>query len=367
MKTIFNKFLALSSLGLLMLSACKKEGALVTTSGIKAGALTASSTTPILDRTKLDDTSAVIRFNFTAANFGYSAAVTNTLQIDAPGDNWANPATAVFPYKAYSQGYSVAAFNKLLLKLNLPAGAASQVQVRVAHSLSTAVAPIYSNVLTLTATPFNLTSWVYITGQFSGWQNPGPQEDSLVSVTGNGIYTGVINFTAGNNQFLILPAKNWNNKYATSGSSTPSTTVAYNASNNLNAPAAAGQYLVTFNLSAGTITFTRANSYSIIGDAALGWGTDYQMKYVNDGSDTWTATLPLVSTGQFKVRQNNDWTYSWGVPKTGTAGDGTPGALNDSSNNNIAVGTTGTHTVTFTIPLTTAGTNPPITASYTLK
>jgi len=366
MKKMLTKFAALSGIALLMLSACKKEGALVTSNGGKAGTLTASTTTPNLDKTKLTDPTMVVNFSFTAPNYGFNASVTNTLQIDPVGDNWAKPTSVTLGNKVTTQGYTVADFNNLLLKLNLPAGVSSQVNVRVSHTISADVAPVYSNVVTLTVTPFNLTSWLYITGAFASWENPGPLEDSLISVTGNGVYTGIINFTAGNNQFLILPAKNWNNKYATSQSSTPTTTVTYNASNNINAPAAAGQYIVTFNVNTGAITFAQANSYSIIGDAAQGWGTDVPMKFVNDGNNNWVASLPLASTGSFKVRQNNDWTFSWGIPKAGSAGAGTAGTLNDTSNDNISVASTGTHTVAFSIPMTTAGTTPPVTATYTL-
>jgi len=370
MKKVLTKFLALSSIGLLMLSACKKDGTLVTSNGGKAGTLSATATTLVLDKTKLNDTSKVINFSFNAANYGFSAAVTNTLQIDAAGDNWAKPTSVTLANKVYSQGYSTAVFNNLVLKLNLPAGVPSQVQVRLVHTVSASVAPIYSNVINLTVTPFNLTSWLYVTGAFAGWQNPGPMEDSLVSVTGNGVYTGIINFNAsggGANEFLILPVKNWNNKYATTESGTPTTTVTYNASNNIKAPATNGQYIVTFNLNNGQISFAPANTYSIIGDAAQGWGTDVPMKYVNDGNSSWVATLPLVSTGSFKMRQNDDWTYSWGIPKAGSAGAGTPATLNDTSNDNISVSSSGTHTVWFTIPITAVGTTPPITANYAVN
>ncbi|HEY8782379.1 MAG TPA: SusE domain-containing protein [Mucilaginibacter sp.] len=369
MKTVLTKLFAFGSVALLMLSACKKNDAIVTSNGGKAGSLTASTTTPTLDKTKLTDTTKVINFSFTNANYGFSAAVANTLQIDAASDNWANPTSVTFGNKINSQGYTTAAFNNLLLKLNLPAGKAAQVVVRIAHTISASVAPVYSNVLTLTATPFNLTSYLYVTGAAFGWENPGPLEDSLVSVTGNGVYVGIFNFTAGNNQFLILPAKKWDHKYATNNPTTqvPSTTVTYDASNNLNAPAAAGQYIVTFNLNTGTISFELANFYSIIGDAAQGWGTDVQMKFVNDGNNNWVATLPLASTGSFKVRQNDDWTYSWGIPKAGSAGDGVAATLNDTSNNNISVASTGTHTVIFSIPITAVGTTPPVTATYSVN
>jgi len=56
MKKVLTKFLAFSGVALLMLSACKKDGALVTSNGGKPGMLTASTTTLVLDKTKLDST-----------------------------------------------------------------------------------------------------------------------------------------------------------------------------------------------------------------------------------------------------------------------------------------------------------------------
>jgi hypothetical protein len=318
-----------------------------------------------LDKTKLADTTKVITFSFTAANYGFSAAVTNTLQIDAANDNWANPTSVTLSNKVYNQGYSTSAFNSLLLKLNLPAGVASTVNVRVVHTISSSVAPVYSNVVTITATPFNLTSWLYVTGAFSGWVNPGAAEDSLVSVTGNGVYTGIINFNAtgsGANQFLVLPAKNWNNKYATTGSSTPSTTVTYNASNNFNAPTANGQYIVTVNLNNGTISFTAADYYSIIGSATPGgnWSTDLFLKFVNDGNNNWVGTFPLLA-GQFKFRQDGQWSNSWGDVSPADGVDAT-----DSNGGNINA-TAGTHTVSFNMAPSAYGTTPPVTTTYSLK
>lgn len=372
MKKILTKFIALSSIALFMLSACKKDGVQVTSNGGKPGALTASTTTPALDKTKLADTTKIINFTFTAPDYGFSAAITNTLQIDAAGDNWANPKSVTLGTKIYKQGYSTADFNSLLLKLNLAAGVKSQVNVRIVHSVSASVTPVYSNVVNLTVTPFNLTSWVYVVGQFNGYSTATP--DSLISVTGNGIYTGIINFPAGNNRFLILPAKNYSNKYATTQSpNTSAPSLSYSTEyvtgggSDLYAPAAAGQYVVTLNANTNNISVAPADFYSVIGDAAQGWGTDVAMKYINDGNGNWTVTLPLVSTGSFKIRQDNAWSFSWGIPNAGSEGAGVPNTLNDSKNGNISVAASGTYTITFNAPLTPFGATPPVTTTYTVK
>lgn len=358
---------ALSSIGLLMLSACNKSGELVKSNGGKAGALTATATTLVLDKTQVNNTTAnAITFNFTAPDFGYAASVTNTLQIDVPSDNWAAPTSFTLTNRSYTQGFSTPAFNALLLKLNLPAGQASQVNVRIASSISTYQAPTYSNVLSLTVTPFNLTSWVYVPGAYEGWGNPGAQEDSLVSVTGNGVYVGIINFTAGNNQFLIVPVKNWSNKWATSASAGTGTSVTYpvtyNGSNNFYAPSTAGYYLVTFNTNSNTLTVVPADYYSITGSAVQGWGVDTPMKFINDGSNTWLATNVPMTAAEYKFRQDDAWTNSWGPGATA----GTAVSSGATGDGNFQVAAAGNYNLTLTMPPTPFGTPIVTTTTYTI-
>jgi starch-binding outer membrane protein SusE/F len=298
MRTILTKILAVGSVALLALASCKNNDQLATSSGAKIGSLNASSTSLVLDKTRVNDSSAAVTFNFTASQYNFKAVVSNNLEIDSVGDNWKNPQVIALPTKTYTQSFSTVNFNNLLLKL-VPAGVASKVNVRIQYELSSYVSD-YSNVVTMTVTPFIATAWVYVPGAYSGWNNPGTGEDSLVSVNGNGVYTGIINFTAGNNQFLITPAKNWNNKWATSAGAATGTSatyaVTYNGANNFYAPTAAGYYLVTFDSNQLTLSIVPADSYSIIGGdfttvSANQWNVDYQMKYINDGTNTWTGSV----------------------------------------------------------------------------
>ena len=132
--------------------------------------------------------------------------------------------------------------------MNLPSGAPAQLEMRLKSSLSSSATQgtAYSNVVTVTATPFALVSYIYVPGAYQGW-NP-PTADSLQSATGNGVYTGVINFTAGNADFKITPQKKWDVAYGSAGGNKISTT-----GGNITAPGA-GQYQVTVDLNANTIT-----------------------------------------------------------------------------------------------------------------
>lgn len=326
MKTILTKFLALSSIMLLMLPACKKDEVKVVATNGTASTLTANSTTLVLDKSKLYDTSKVVTFSLTKPNFGYSAAITNTLQIDVPGDNWANPSTAVLGAQALSQAYNTGDFNALLLKLNLPAGVASAVQVRVKSSIGASVAPVYSNVLSLTATPFNLASYMYVPGAYEGW-NPAASA-TLVSPTSNGVFTGIINFTGTDLSFKVTSAADWNHTNYGAGSTAGTIS---STGGNLTAPATGG-LLLTVDLNKSTIMYTP--QWSIIGDATSGgWGTDTNMLY-DSVHDTWYITATL-GVGGMKFRYKNDWTVNLG---------GSGGTLT-ANGPNIAIATAGTYTI----------------------
>lgn len=364
MKSLLNKILTISSIALLMLSACKKDGAVITATNGTPGTLSASATTLVLNNTKLTAPTIVETFTLTQASFGYNAAVSNTLQIDAASDNWANPYTISIGVNVFTQGFNTNDFNNALLKAGMKGNVTAIVNVRVKSAVGVNTF-VYSNVLALTVTPFNLKSWVYVPGAYEGWGNPGAQEDSLYSATGNGIYVGIINFTAGNNQFLVTPKKTWDNKYATNDAASTAGkssnySVTYNGPNNFYAPATPGNYLVTLNTNNNTMSIQPVDFYSIIGDAAQGWGTDVAMKYVNDGNSNWTATTALVSTGSFKIREDIDWTWSWGIPKAaGSDGFGVANTLNNNSNNNIPVAVNGNYLVSFNAPITQYTTTPP--------
>jgi hypothetical protein len=367
MKKTLAKYLVFSSAVLLILSSCKKSDKLVTSDGGKPGALTASATTLVLDKTKLNDPSAAITFTFTSPQYTFADAVTNTIQIDPVGDNWANPSSTTLGLKETSHSFSTVDLNALLLKLKLTGGVSSKVQVRVQHSLSAQSAPIYSNVVTVDVTPFNLAAFLYTVGAFQGWDIN--HQDSLLSATSNGIYTGIINFTTGNNQFLVVPGKgSYDNKYATDDAqNSTSSHVKVNGANNFYAPATAGYYTVTLNLNLNTISFTPANYYSVIGSVTPGgnFSTDADLKFVNSVDQDWEAVIPMTNgtfPGSFKVRQNHDWTWSWGIPKTGADGV----TLADSNDDNVPIAAAGNYKVTFSIVPTTVGDSPSATAKYTV-
>lgn len=326
MKTIVLKFIALSIITLSLWS-CKKDGTTATATAGTGGSLKSSTSTVVLDKTMLK--TDVVTFTLTNADFGYQAAITNTLQISKKGDSFAPAKTkeVILDANTTTKSYNGLDFNNLLLSLNLSTTVNSDIEIRIKSSISASLSPTYSNVVTMSAKPFPLTSWVYVPGNYQGWEPT--TADSLVSVTGNGVYEGLIKFDG--NNFKITPAKKWDVAYGTTGGGKLSTSGGDISSES------AGWKKLTVDLNANVYTIENAKVWAIIGSATPGdWSADTDMKYINDGNGLWKITVNLI-VGEIKFRQDHDW----GVNLGGSAGNLTPGGAN------IPVTAAGNYTITL--------------------
>lgn len=316
-----------------LLSSCDKSDTLAIATPGTAGTLSSSTNTLTLHKSMEPDT--VIALNWAIADYGYPSVVSQTLQLALKGTDFANPLSVNLNSKTTRLAYTGLDFNALLLRLNLPFGSASDVDVRVASSISASIDPIFSNVVSLKVTPYPLVSWLYVPGAYQGWSPA--SADSLVSATGNGIYQGTILFTPGNLEFKITPGKTWDGAYGDGGGGTLST-----SGGNLAPPTGGnypGSYQIIANLNTSTYSI-KYNQWSVIGDASVGgWSTDTDMKY-NNGDSTWSVTTTLNASGKFKFRYNHDW---------GTNLGGSDGTLS-SGGADIAAPSSGTYLIKLDVP-----------------
>ena len=138
-----------------------------------------------------------------ATSTGYVVPVTTTLQFGLKGSNFTPVREIVVTNKTYAP--TVTDVNNMILALGGKVGTPAQIEVRLKSGA--AVNDLtYSNIITLSATPYLASAWIYVPGAYQGW-NPATA-DSLVSVSSNGVYTGMIAYTAGNLEFKVTPAKN---------------------------------------------------------------------------------------------------------------------------------------------------------------
>ena len=281
MKRYIDKLVLLAASGFVLLASCNKNNSPVTFEGGTAPVLTSTATDSI-SLPVSDTTATAVTFSWTNPDYQFSDGISSLnvsylLEIDTVGGNFSSPALAQIGIASQlSATYTVAQFNTILSdQMNLQTDAPHSIQVRVESYLApttSGTAPsgiMYSNAINYTVNPYTpppavspLPGALWITGSATndGWMVAGSaasiagQQFTEVSPT---IWTITLPLIGGQ-QFLIVPANNWNNKYATANGSSAATggTFAYNASNNFNGPTASGTYTVTFNFQTGYYTIT---------------------------------------------------------------------------------------------------------------
>ena len=312
-------------LGLMTLSlwSCKKDETKAIAGNGTGGTITSSVSSLSLDRSKL--AADVITIKWSNADYGYQSAVSNTLQLAVKGTNFAKTKDYLLEANATSKTFNGMDFNNLLLALNLSFTESTPLEMRIKSTISNALAPVYSNVTELKAQPFPLTAWVFVPGAYQGWDPA--TADSLTSLTGNGIYTGVIGFTEGNLMFKVTPGKKWDNAYGEAGAGKLST-----SGGDIAAPGA-GAYNLTVDLNANTIEFKKI-VWAIIGDATAGdWAKDTDMTYAKG---KWSITTTL-KVGELKFRKDHAWDVNIGVKDGVTMING----------DNIKITAAGSYTITL--------------------
>jgi hypothetical protein len=319
-------FLKTLAMGLMVLSlwSCKKDEDQVVANASPAGALTASATSVNLSIASANNTA--VTFTFPQATVtGYQVPVTSTLQFDLKGNNFKSAKETVVTTTTYSA--TVAELNKMMLSLGAVIGTPSEMEVRL-KSASAPNAATYSNVLTITGTPYLASAWIYVPGAYQNWL---PESaDSLISLTGNGIYEGLIYMPADKITFKVTPKKSWDGAYGDAGGDAISTS---GGDFNAGTP---GLKKITIDLNANTYKIVNADSWGLIGDAtAGGWDADTDMKFINDGKGFWVLKVDLKA-GEIKFRMNDAWTVSLG---------GSDGKLVEKDGPNIKIAAAGNYTI----------------------
>jgi hypothetical protein len=251
MKKILTPLVALCVLFLLVVTSCKKDETQVISAIGNSGTIAASTTTPPLALATEANTAVTFTLSAPTPVTGYqSVAVTYTLQIGKKGSNFVVPqeVSATVTGATLTQN----TLNDALHGLKLADGVSTQVEVRMKSSVAANVDAAYSNVITLTVTPYSKTAFLYVPGAYQGWDPTSDQVGTLASPTNNKIYDGTITFSDGKLEFKVTPKKNWDAAYGSAGGGKISLT----ASDNLTVPSA-GIYDVHVDLNTMTYTVTK--------------------------------------------------------------------------------------------------------------
>lgn len=340
MRKDFNKWMILTVTVLTFMGCEKDETRTVLNVGAQP-TLSSNATTLVLQQA--DANNNAVTFTWTAASFGFDAAITYALQISKAGTSFASATTTevALSSTAFTRTFKVIELNRELLKVVLY-GSPQQVEVRVKATVAAAAPPVYSNVVNLTATPYrDLITYSYpsalnVAGNFQGW-NPatGPQ---IVNV-GNGGYNGhegYIYFNDPNPAFKLVKGDNWGGgDYGSAGAGTLG-----NGGPNLTLPDGAGIYRIRAHIPSLTWSYVKITGWGLIGSATPGgWGSDQDMNY-NATTGVYSITLDLVA-GDIKFRAND----GWGINLGDNGGDFKP----EYDGANISITTAGNYSISLDI------------------
>jgi starch-binding outer membrane protein SusE/F len=272
-------------------------------------------------------------FNVSPADFGVSTTVTYTLQMDKPGNNFANAADLATA--------SVTTLEVLISELNAKAivkgivpGESGPMEFRVRAVPGRSLSPLLGATSTITvntyldAIPFR-NLFLVGSATSAGWNNNGNNTPIFRDAVDPNKYTYTGYFAAGQFKLLeILGA--WQPQWGTNGGNAIAVNPGGGSDPGEFQIATAGYYSFTVNLEANTFTlepFTGNSTVDnatvgIIGSATLGgWDASTAMTKSTFDKHIWSITSTLVN-GEMKFRANNAWTVNWGA-NTALAGKGT--------------------------------------------
>jgi hypothetical protein len=207
----------------------------------------------------------------------------------------------------------------MLLSMGLIAGNPAQSETRIKSELATNVQTTYSNVLTLTVTPyFDIPFYasLYVPGAYQGWSPATAMRIS--SPSANKLYEGYVNYTdPASLEFKYTSDPDWNHtNYGDGGSGKLSTD---GSAGNLKVPST-GYYLLKGDLTGNTWSVTKTQ-WGIIGDATPnGWGASTALTF-DAATQTWggiihlTAAAPGAAATACKFRANDAWDINLGDNK----------------------------------------------------
>lgn len=290
-----------------LLTSCEKEGDQVTLQQSGTAALTASSSTLVLSSANASAQATTLTWQ--PMSYGYQAAITNTIQIDKKGNNFANP-IEVPAGSANTMSFTVSELNALALRAKATAGSATQLEVRVKSMITSKVAATYSPTTTLTVTPYLVVinyPVVYVPGNHQGWAPATAPKLAAFNSNNNQLYEGFVNMTDAAPAFKITSMPSWSG--VNYGDATGGKLSTDGGASDLKLPAP-GYYRLKADLGALTLE-TVKTTWSIIGAATPGgWTTDTPLVY-DAATGTWSARMTLTA-GPVKFRANNDWTINFG-------------------------------------------------------
>ena len=300
---MLNKNILFALFLLLAVSACEEEN-LDTTLRLGATPELISPTAGvdfILEESNQDD--PLTTFEWSAADFGFQAAVTYTIEIDEVGNNFEDAVTLASTNGLNSSDVSVGKMNNILLAKGLPFGFANPLEIRVCAKVSDNVDALCSQAVALTVSPYQ-AEVVYpkltVPGDYQGW-DPADEDYAVYSRKSDEIYEGYIYFEPDEANYKFAQGLSWDVNW---GDNEPDGILDLGGiDNNIKTESGSGMYRLTADLN----TLQHGNEktdWGVIGDATPG-GTATDTDLVWDATDGVLRVTLDLTAGSLRFRAND--------------------------------------------------------------
>lgn len=248
-------------------------------------------------------------FSWSATDFGFEASITYTLQMDTVGGAWQKPVN-LGTTQTLSLSPSVSTVNAALLGKGVAPDVPAEVMFRVMATVNPNVDPVYSNEITATVTPYEVSfPPIYVIGDAQGWDLNSALE---LTSTGPGIYEGVGLFQeAGKFRFFATPswdAEQWNADFFAGGDVPEILVHAADGDANFIFEGANGVYKIVVDLNNQAITLEEGEmpTLFVIGEAQ-GWDLANAAELSFLGGTRFEGTADLQQDTKFRFFEKADW------------------------------------------------------------
>ena len=169
-----------------------------------------------------------------------------------------------------------------------------------------------SMILTIDTTTKTTVPILHMAGNFNNWNPAGKQ--IVASIPNNGYYEAYYNIPVSNDSLKFTSDPDWNHTVYGMGASSGTLSTDKAAPNIIFNSTENAVYKIGVNTTTLTNDITEITTFGVVGDAALGWGTDLPMQ-LDTSNRIWYGNYSL-NTGHIKFRANNSWTTNYGAVNT---------------------------------------------------
>jgi len=268
------------------------------------------------------------RFVWSKAYFNQDVAITYDVQIDSAGNNFAAPASLGSVIGGTQLSVSVESLNNAVTEVGGVAFEQGTFEVRVKASVNGTFEPMYSNVTTISVTPYvALSPELFLVGAVQGYYGLNEWDNTTampMRYIGNGttqIFEAYVKVNSGQGFKFIGEQGTWDNgNYGTFGGVQDGNLQNDGGSSDIKVAETDGPGLYYIQVNIDDLTYKAVKmNWGIIGDAApSGWSDETAMTY--DFATNKYSYTGSLNAGELKLRAKNvsqsiyseDWRFAIG-------------------------------------------------------